>query len=58
VIIAARIASAAGPGQVLVGEVVARSDIPEGVRFEEVEPVPLKGIARPVKIYRASRTAP
>jgi adenylate cyclase len=58
VIIAARIASAAGPGQVLVGEVVARSDIPEGVRFEEVEPVPLKGVARPVKIYRASRTAP
>jgi len=57
VIIAARIASAAGPGEVLVGEVVARRDTPEGVRFEEVGPVPLKGVARPVKVYRASRAA-
>jgi adenylate cyclase len=57
VIIAARIASAAGPGEVLVGEVVARRHTPEGVRFEEVGPVPLKGVARPVEVYRASRAA-
>jgi class 3 adenylate cyclase len=56
VIIAARIASQAGPGQVLVGEAAATANgRPEGVVFEEVGPVPLKGVARPVTIYRAVR---
>jgi adenylate cyclase len=55
VIIAARIASHAGPGQVLVGEAAAAEETPEGVRFEEVGPVPLKGVARPVMVYRAVR---
>jgi adenylate cyclase len=55
VIIAARIASQAGPGQVLVGEAATASGSPEGVRFEEVGPVPLKGVVRPVTLYRAAR---
>ncbi len=55
VIIAARIASQAGPGQVLVGEAATANGKPEGVRFEEIGPVPLKGVARPVTIYRAVR---
>jgi adenylate cyclase len=57
VIIAARIASVAGPGQVLVGEAVTRNGHPDGVRFEEVGPVRLKGVARPVTVYRAVRDA-
>jgi adenylate cyclase len=55
VILAARIAAAAGPGQVLVGETAAENAAPEGVRFEAVGPVPLKGVARPVTVYRAVR---
>jgi adenylate cyclase len=55
VIIAARIASHAGPGQVLVGEAATADGNPEGVRFEEVGPVPLKGVARPVTVYQAVR---
>jgi adenylate cyclase len=58
VIIAARIAAQAGPGQVLVGEAAAADGNPDGVRFEEIGPVPLKGVARPVRIYRALRDAP
>jgi adenylate cyclase len=57
VIIAARIASQAGPGQVLVGEAAIDDGHHEGVRFEEIGPVPLKGIARPVTVYRALREA-
>jgi adenylate cyclase len=57
VIIAARIASQAGPGQVLVGEAAAADGELQGVRFEELGPVPLKGVARPVKLYRAHRKA-
>jgi adenylate cyclase len=55
VIIAARIASQARPGQVLVGEAVTVDGNPDGVRFEEVGPVSLKGVARPVTLYRARR---
>ena len=55
VIIAARLAAQAGPGQVLVGE-SARVNAIQGVLFEEIEPVPLKGISRPVRIYRAHRS--
>jgi adenylate cyclase len=57
VIIAARIASLAGPGQVLVGETATANGHPEGVRFEEIGPVRLKGVARPVTVYRALREA-
>jgi len=55
VIIASRIASQAGPGQVLVGEAATADGGHEGVRFEEIGPVPLKGVARPVRIFRALR---
>jgi adenylate cyclase len=55
VIVAARIAAQAGPGQVLVGEAATEDGNPEGVRFEEVGPMTLKGVARPVNVYRALR---
>lgn len=55
VILAARIAAQAGPGQVFVGEAATANGTLGGVRFEEVGPVPLKGVARPVTIYRAVR---
>ena len=55
VILAARFAAEAGPGQVLVGEAAAGTDAPLGVRFEEVGPVAFKGLARPVTIYQAVR---
>ena len=57
VIVAARLAAHAGPGQVLVGEAAAADGTPEGVRFEELGPIPLKGVARPVTAYRALRAA-
>jgi adenylate cyclase len=53
--IAARIAAMAGPGQVLVGEVAVAAGDPEGVRFQEVGPAQLKGVTRPVRVYRALR---
>jgi adenylate cyclase len=55
VIVAARIAARAGPGQVLVGEAATRDGTPDGVRFEEIGPVRLKGLERPVKLYEAVR---
>jgi adenylate cyclase len=55
VIVAARIAAQAGPGQVLVGEAATEDGNPEGVRFEEFGPMTLKGVARPVNVYRALR---
>ncbi|MGH3084335.1 MAG: adenylate/guanylate cyclase domain-containing protein, partial [Gaiellaceae bacterium] len=57
VILAARIASEAGPGQVLVGEAATANATPVGVRFQELGPVPLKGLARPVTVYRALKEA-
>jgi adenylate cyclase len=57
VILAARIASEAGPGQVLVGEAATANATPEGVRFQQLGPVPLKGLARPVTVYRAVKGA-
>ena len=57
VIIAARIASTAGPGQVLVGEAVTTNGPLEGVRFVEIGGFPLKGVARPVTLYQALRQA-
>jgi adenylate cyclase len=57
VILAARIASEAGPGQVLVGQAATANATPEGVRFQELGPVPLKGLARPVTVYQAVKEA-
>ncbi|MET0801924.1 MAG: adenylate/guanylate cyclase domain-containing protein [Actinomycetota bacterium] len=51
--IAARIASEAGPEEVLVGEAVVATVGADGVRFEERGTAVLKGIADPVPLYRA-----
>lgn len=55
VIIAARIAERAQPGEVLVGESIPAYGAPNGVRFERVGPVELKGVAEPVTVFRAVR---
>jgi adenylate cyclase len=55
--IAARIASLAGPGQVLVGEAVTDTGSPQGVRFEELGHFPLKGVAQPARVFQALRMA-
>ena len=57
VIIAARIAATARPGEVLVGESVVDACAPEGVRFEEIGPVELKGVRRPERVFRAVKEA-
>jgi adenylate cyclase len=55
VIVAARLATHAAPGEVLVGEAAHAQGPVDGVRFEEVGPVRLKGVARPETVYRAVR---
>jgi adenylate cyclase len=57
--LAARIAGVAGPGEVLVSETVrARVDGRiDGLRFEELGPVVMKGIPAPTPLFRATRTA-
>jgi len=52
--IAARIGDYARPGEVLVSDqVVADADRLEGVRFEPVGPVSLKGLSAPITLYTA-----
>jgi adenylate cyclase len=53
--IAARIADYAQPRDVLVSEEARRSADVAGVEFEPVGEVPLRGVARPVQLHRASR---
>ncbi|HJW60099.1 MAG TPA: adenylate/guanylate cyclase domain-containing protein [Actinomycetota bacterium] len=53
--LAARIASHASAGQVLVSGSVAESAPPQGVRFVEQGELPLKGFARPVRVLEAFR---
>jgi adenylate cyclase len=56
--LAARIAGHAGPGQVLVSDqVVAACGDGAAIVFEPIGPVPLKGVADPVPLHRAARTA-
>jgi class 3 adenylate cyclase len=52
---AARIASRAGPGEVLVSDAVVRSVKDGRVRFENVGRVELKGLPHPVALHRAAR---
>jgi adenylate cyclase len=55
--IAARIGDYARPGEVLVSDqVVADADRLEGVRFEPVGPVSLKGLSAPITLYTAVPT--
>ena len=52
--LAARIATRAGPGQVLVSDQVV-AECPDGpVAFEPIGPVPLKGVTDPVPLHRAT----
>jgi adenylate cyclase len=53
--VAARIAARAGPSEVLVSQDVVEMAGAEGVRFEEIGPVELKGVTRPVVLHRAIR---
>lgn len=52
---AARIASHAGPGQVLVSDSVVRSTHDPTIRFVGVGLVELKGLPNPISLHRASR---
>jgi adenylate cyclase len=53
--IAARISSQAGPGEVLVSEDVVEVVEDDGLSFEEIGPVELKGLSRPVVLHRVGR---
>jgi adenylate cyclase len=53
--LAARIAAHAGPGQVLVSDQVVAECADGAVAFEPIGPVPLKGVADPVSLHRATR---
>jgi len=56
--VAARIAGRAGPDEVLVSEEVAQlSGGSVGVRFEDLGPVELKNVSRPIRLLRASRVS-
>jgi len=53
--IAARIAARAGPGEVLVSDDVVEVIEGDGLRFEPIGPVELKGLSRPVVLHRVGR---
>jgi adenylate cyclase len=53
--VASRIAGRAGPGEVLASESAVDSCSAEGVRFDHLGPVELKGVARPIQVFRAAR---
>ncbi len=51
--LASRLASVAQAGQVVVSEEVAR--LAEGFSFQDIGPVTLKGVAAPMRLFRAER---
>lgn len=53
--VAARIAGRAGPGEVLVSDDVVDLVDDEGLRFEHIGPVELKGLSSPVVLHRVGR---
>ena len=53
--VAARLVGVAGPGEVVVTVPTAERAAGDGVRYEELEPVSLKGIPEPVPVRRAVR---
>jgi adenylate cyclase len=55
--LAARIVDVAGPGEVLLSEATRRALVSpnEGVCFDELGPVVMKGIPDPIPLYRAWR---
>jgi class 3 adenylate cyclase len=54
--LASRIADAAGPGEVLVSEAVARASSDAAFGFEAIGDAELDGVPDPVPLFRASRT--
>lgn len=52
---AARIASHAGPGQILVSDNVVRSSQNPAIRFADIGLVELKGLPHPIRLHRVSR---
>jgi class 3 adenylate cyclase len=56
VTLASRIASPATAGQVLASEETVRRTVGDAVRFEPLGDVALKGVDRPVALYRAHRS--
>jgi class 3 adenylate cyclase len=52
---AARIASHAGPGQVLVTDAVVRASRDPAIRFDDAGLVELEGLSHPVHLHRAER---
>jgi adenylate cyclase len=53
--LASRIADAAAPGEVLASEVVAEATGDEPFGFERIDDADLKGLPRPVALFRVSR---
>jgi class 3 adenylate cyclase len=53
--VAARIASQAGPGEVLVGAHLVDAASGSAIRFDLLGPASLKGLDFPVELSRASR---
>jgi adenylate cyclase len=53
--VAARIASHAQAGQVVVSEETAHRSGGDGLRFQPLGPVDLKGVARPLPLYQVLR---
>jgi adenylate cyclase len=53
--LASRIASHATAGQVMTSEETRRRSDIEGIRFVSIEPVSLKGLHQPVRLYQALR---
>ncbi|WP_204113590.1 adenylate/guanylate cyclase domain-containing protein [Shimia biformata] len=51
--LSARLCSKAGPGEVLSDSATRNAARGNGVRFETLEPIPLKGYATPVPVFRA-----
>jgi adenylate cyclase len=55
--LAARVAAYAGPGQVLVTDQVVAAARPDGVGYQPIGPVSLKGVGSPVPLHQAVRSA-
>jgi adenylate cyclase len=55
--VAARIMDVAGPGEVLVSDAARARTACDELVFEELGPVVMKGIAEPMRLFRARRDA-
>ena len=55
--LASRIADVAAPGEVLASEAVVEAAADDRFGYERIEDALLKGLPRPVALYRVSRSA-